>query len=192
MEVLFHFIFELVKIAILSSVYATFTVLLFITIAKYKPNTWFEKVANKKIGLWFISGLIISLALLRFLFSYWGDHGLGDSARIPVGHGKAVNQINGNMTYITANGYEMETLVIYKFATTDNFLFAEISSDRPGAVGKEIAIWDLKTNEVEFLNHSSDIESFKNQNKIKDQLVFQDFQYQYHNYWSGWRFWLLP
>ena len=192
MEVLFHLLFELVKIAILASIYSTLLLLLFKRLGKYKPGSWFDTVSKKSIRLWFITGLVVSILLFVFMFSYWGNHGLGDSARIPVGHGKAVVQINGSMTYITATGYEMETLEINEFATTDNFLFAKISSDRPAATNKEIAIWDLNTNEVEFLDHFSDIETFKSKNNIKGRLLFQDFQNQYSKYWNGWRFWLLP
>jgi len=192
MEVLFHFLLELLKIAILASIYSTLLLLLFKTLGRYKPGSWFDRVSKKSIRLWFITGLIISILLFVFMFSYWGDHGLGDSARIPIGHGKAVDQVNGSMTYITAKGYEMETLDINEFATIDNFLFAKISSNRPAATNKEIAIWDLKTNQVEFLEHFSDLEAFKSKNSIKNQLLFQDFQYQYSIYWNGWRFWLLP
>ena len=192
MEVLFHFLFELVKITILAFIYSTLIMWIFWTLGKYKPDFWFYRVAKKKMLLWFITGLIISIALFVFMFSYWGDHGLGDSARIPVGHGKAVDQINGNMTYITASGYEMEKLEVNEFATTENFLFAKINSSISATTNKEIAIWDLKTNEVEFLDHFSDIETFKSKNNIKDQLLFQDFQSQYSKYWNGWRFWFLP
>ena len=192
MEVLFHFLFELIKVAILASIYSALILLLFKILGKFKSGSWFDRVYKMRIRLWFITGLIISILLFVFMFSYWGNHGLGDSARIPVGHGKAVDQINGSMTYITATGYEMETLDINEFATTNNFLFAKISSDRPAATNKEIAIWNLKTNEVQFLDHFSDIEAFKSRNNIKDQLLFQDFQNQYSKYWNGWRFWLIP
>ena len=192
MESLFHFVFELVKIAILASVYSILIVLLFRTLGKNKPNSWFNKVSKKKTRLWFLIGLIISIILSALMFSYWGDHGLGDNARIPVGHGKSVEQINGSTTYITAEGYEMETLDINEFAITDDYLFAKISSNRSAAINKEIAIWNLKTNAVEFLNHFSEIEGFKSKHNIKEQLAFQNFQSQYSKYWNGWRFWLLP
>lgn len=192
MEVLFHFLFELVKIAILAAIYAALTTVLLGTLGKYKPGSWFDRISKKKMRLWFMSGLTISCLLFVFMFSYWGNHGLGDSASIPIGHGKTVDQINGSMTYITPAGYEMETLDIIEFTTTDEFLFAKLSSNRPAATNKEIAIWNLKTNQVEFLDHYSDLEIFKNKNNIQAQLAFQDFQAHYSKYWDGWRFWLLP
>jgi hypothetical protein len=191
MEVLFHFIFELFKIAILASVYSTIILLTIKSIGKRKPNSWFDKVSQKRIKCWLISGLIISVALFAFMFSYWGDHGLGDSARIPIGHGKAVDQINGNSTYIRAKGFEYETLDINEYATSDDFLFAKISSHRPEEKNSEIAVWNLKTNDVIFLEHFSDIDKFKIDNKITEPLTFQDFQKHYSKYWNTWRFWLL-
>ncbi len=191
MEVLFHFLFELVKIAILAAIYAALITLLLGALGKYKPGSWFDRIAKKKMRLWFMSGLTISCVLFVFMFSYWGNHGLGDSAKIPIGNGKTVDQING-MTFITPAGYEMETLDIHEFTTTDGFLFAKISSNRPAAVNKEIAIWNLKTNQVEFLDHYSDLEILKTKNNMQAELTFQDFQGHYSKYWNGWRFWLLP
>jgi hypothetical protein len=90
MEVLFHGIFELIKISILGCIYATLTLVTFIIIGHYKPDSWFDKVSKKKLRLWFLSGLFISVGLFLFMFTYFGDHGLGDSARVPVGHFKVV------------------------------------------------------------------------------------------------------
>ena len=84
--VLFHFIFELVKISILGCIYATLTLVTFKIIGRFKPESWFDIVSRKKLRLWFLSGLIASFGLFGFMFTYWGDHGLGDWARIPIGH----------------------------------------------------------------------------------------------------------
>ena len=77
--VLFHFIFELIKISILGCIYASLTLVAFKIIGRYKPDSWFAKASRKKLRLWFLSGLIISVGLFGFMFTYWGDHGLGDS-----------------------------------------------------------------------------------------------------------------
>jgi hypothetical protein len=100
MDVLFHFIFELIKISILGCIYATLTLLTFKIIGHYKPDSWFDKVSKKKLRLWFLSGLVISVGLFFFMFTYFGDHGLGDSAKVPIGHFKVARQINGIDTYL--------------------------------------------------------------------------------------------
>jgi hypothetical protein len=192
MEALFHLIFELFKIVVLASVYSFIIFYFLHTLGRYFPGSWFYSVSQKKLRLWFLSCLVISIILFAFMFSYWGNHGLGDSARIPLGNGKAVEQINGAMTYITPTGYESETLTIDEFAVTKKYLFAKVTDAKTVPTVKEIAVWNLKTNGVEFLEHYSDIEIYKTKNKITEQLIFQSFGNHYASYWGGWRFWLLP
>ncbi len=192
MEASFHLIFELFKIVVLASVYSLIIFYFLHSIGKYFPGSWFDRVSQKKLRLWFLSCLVISLLLFVYMFTYWGDHGLGDSARIPLGNGKAVDQINGTMTYITPTGYESEMLTIDEFAVTKKYLFAKVADAKTVPSVKEIAVWDLKTDGVELLEHYSDIEIFKTKNKITDQLTFHSFGNHYAAYWGGWRFWLLP
>ncbi|GAB4024088.1 hypothetical protein [Spirosoma gilvum] len=182
MDVLFHFIFTLFKIAILASLYATVVWLTVYLTGKINPDSWFGRVPKAK--LWLRSGLIVSLFLFVNLFSYWGDHGLGDNARIPIGHGKSVGQINGAQTYITPSGYDHEMLEIKKYAVTDSFLFAKAPRDTWEQRG-EVIVWDLQTDEVAFLKYSSEIDSYKAKNKIDEPLEFLDFAGHYSNYWSG-------
>ena len=54
------FIFELVKISILGSVYATLIVLLFRSISKRKTNRLIFIIGKHHLLLWFISGFVIS------------------------------------------------------------------------------------------------------------------------------------
>lgn len=192
MEALFHLLFELFKIVVIASVYSLIILFSLHSIGMYFPGSWFNRAAQKKFRLWFLCCLVISLLLFAFMFTYWGDHGLGDSARIPLGNGKAVEQINGTMTYITPAGYESEALTIDEFALTKKYLFAKAADAVTVPSAKEIAVWDLKTNEVWLLENYSDIEIFKTKNKITDELIFQSFENHYMAYWGGWRFWLLP
>jgi hypothetical protein len=192
MEVLFYFIFELFKIALLASIYAAIVLGVFIIIGKQKPNSLFNQVLQKKTQLWFFSAFIFSVLLFGIMFSHWGNHGLGDSARIPLAQVKAVRQTNSSLVYITASGYEMEVLNINEFAITDEYLFAKINSNRPAAINKEIAVWDLNTNEVAFLDQIGEIENLKIKYNITEPLYFADFQEQYIKHWNGWRFIFLP
>jgi O-antigen/teichoic acid export membrane protein len=98
MEGFFHLIFELIKISISGCAYATLTLLIFKIIGHYKPDSWFDSVSKKKLRFWFLSGHVISVGLFFFMFTYYGNHGLGDNARVPVGHFKVVR--HGGSTYI--------------------------------------------------------------------------------------------
>lgn len=50
------------------------------------------------------------------MFTYWGDHGLGDSYRIPIGHGKEISGFSGNDGFIEPLGHKGEVLSIESFA----------------------------------------------------------------------------
>ena len=76
MEVLFHFFFEIFKIAILSCVYATVLLLVFSLLGYFATGSWFARVSKGRFRLWFGSTLCILMALSVFMFTYWGDQGL--------------------------------------------------------------------------------------------------------------------
>ena len=100
MEVLIHLVIELAKISILGCIYATLILIIIKIIANNKPNSWFGRLSRKKLRLWCLSGLFISGGLFFFMFTNFGDHGLGDSARIPVGHWRAIQEVNGTQAYL--------------------------------------------------------------------------------------------
>lgn len=188
--VLFHFIFELIKISILSCIYATMILIAFKIIGHYKIESWFNKVSKRKLRLWFLSGLFISIGLFFYMFSYSGNHGLGDSARIPVGHGRAIEQSDGILAYIQNEG-PIDMLTIDKFIITDNYIYGSVG-DRNENYEGQYFLYDLINNnvktytqEADFINHLKTI----NQPPRPD---YKDFYYYYDKHWSGWRFWLLP
>ena len=189
MEVLFHFVFELVKISILGVVYATLIFITILIIGKFKPESWFARVSKKKFRLWFLSGLFISIGLFVFMFSYWGDHGLGDSARVPVGHFLVVKEINGNDAYIEKEKYNQ--LGIKNFAFDNDNLYAETQRDFNGEKG-DYVLWDLRSNEWTFYKTKEDYLIVAEKNNYPKPTEFEEFFEHYKRHWNGWRFWLLP
>lgn len=192
MTVLFSLIFEFVKIEILSCVYATVVFLIFKAISYYKPGSWFDNVFKKKVRLWFLNGFFASAGLFVFMFTYWGDHGLGDNERIPIGHWKQIQQVDGVYCYMqrTKNNYENQ-IDISIFTITANFICAKTEKqfqDYPG----EYFVYNLKNNDVIFLKNESEYNTYANVNKLPLSNTFKDFDYHYNHYWNGWRFWLLP
>jgi hypothetical protein len=127
MFVLFHLLFELIKISILICVYATLTVILFKVIGQRKPGTWYQRTSKKGFKLWLISGLIISIGLFMFMFTYWGDHGLGDYSRVPIPHFKALQQIDGSITYIENSNKEQVTIDSFIFDNRN--LYAKVTDN---------------------------------------------------------------
>lgn len=189
MEVLFHFIFELIKISILGTIYATLTYLTILIIGKFKPESWFGQVSNKKLKLWFLSGLIISVGLFVFMLTYWGDHGLGDSTRVPIGHFKAVKGINSNNAYIEKEKYNQ--LEIKSFAYDNDNLYAETQRDFNGEKG-DFVVWNLRTDEWTFYENKEEYLTVAENHNYPKPEEFQNFFEHYNRHWNGWRFWLLP
>ncbi len=187
---LFHLLFELIKIAILSCIYASLVLLVFKIIAYYKPDSWFEKVSKKKLKLWFLSGLILSVFLFIFMFSYYGDHGLGDSARVPIGHWKAIQQVDGVQAYIQDEG-PISMLEIGKFQTTVDFVYGFTSPSNENYDGTYF-VYDLANNSVKTFQQEQEYFHFLALKNLDKNPNYQDFNYYYKAYWNGWRSWLLP
>ena len=94
MEVLFHFIFQLIKIGILASVYSFILIGILLIVGKFKPNEFLKRVKSEKKKYWFSFGFLISIGLFIFSFTYWGNHGLGDGPMIPIGHWETIENTN--------------------------------------------------------------------------------------------------
>jgi len=191
MEALFHLIFELVKISILGSVYATLTLLIFKLISKYRPDSWFDRVLRKKMRFWFISGFIISVGLFGFMTTHFGDHGLGDGARIPVGHFREIQEINGSQAYIQDVDNGIYACDIDNFYFSDDFVYGLTGKHNENYEGKYF-IYDLDKNEVTTFKTKTEFENELTKNGLDQNAELHDFNYYYRQYWSGWRFWLLP
>lgn len=188
MEVLFHFIIELVKISILSCIYGTLIFVTFNFIGYYKPDSWFASVARKKLRLWFLCGLLISVGLLIFMFTYFGNHGLGDNAILPVGHFKVVKQTNGSDTYLE-NSYGEEQ-GIKRFMFDNDNLYAE--TKKTNSQSGDYLVWNLHTDSWVYYNTKDEYLKEVRQRGFPHPEVFQEFWEFYKRHWHGWRFWTLP
>lgn len=189
MEALFHFIFELIKISILGCIYATLTLISFKIIGRYKPDSWFDRVSNKKLRLWFFSGLIISVGLFFFLFTYFGDHGLGDSARVPIGHRRAIQEVNGTQAYIQDEG-PVNMIEIDKFIVTDDYVYGLTGEENKNYDGQYF-VYDLVNNKVKTFEQEKEFNNYLTTTSLDTKADYKDFSYYYSRHWDGWRFWLL-
>lgn len=122
------------------------------------------------------------------MFSYYGNHGLGDSARIPIGHGKGVSQINSSSTYLEDGSGSQ--LSIADFYFDKNYLYAEVEQEFGEELG-QFVVWDLRIDKLIFYTKLEYLSAAK---KFKYPLPsqFNNFQKHYNFYWNGWRFFLLP
>ena len=189
MEVLFHGIFTIIKLAILGSIYATILLIVFRLVAKLKQDSWANKVSKKKIRFWFLSGATCSILLVIIANTHWGSHGLGDFATIPLRHGQNVNQINGTQAFIRVQ-YQYGELQIGDFAKTSTYLVGETevsTVDDP----EDYFAWNLNSNEVEYFSTKEEYITFADKNNLPSPSEFKSFWEHYQDYWGGWRFWTL-
>ena len=181
----FHFFFELFKIAVLSSVYALVILLLAILTEKLIKTDHINNLLKSKSKFWEKSFNIIYVLLFIFMFTYWGDHGLGDDAYLPVGHFQVVNQSDGMYAYVEDK--HGDQLNIANFAYDGNKLYAESGKNMFGKIPGDYLVWDLKNNSWKFYTKSE----YSN-TKYPAPNTYLSFNDHYNNYWNGWRFWLLP
>ena len=137
--------------------------------------------------LWFLSGLIFSVGLFLFMMTYWGNHGLGDNSRVPVGHFQLVT----HSSYTTIDKGELDNPVILNFEYDDDNLYAQLhkgfNRDK-----MEYVVWNLRTDDLTFYKTKEDyLKAGKKYNYISPE-EFKSFNTHYNTYWHGWRFWLLP
>jgi hypothetical protein len=183
MAALLHFCFELIKIGILSSAYALILLLIAVLIKKISP-TGSERALKNKLKFWKKAQRVIFLLLFIFMFTYWGNHGLGDDSYLPVGHFQTVYQ-SDEFDYLE-DKHDTQ-LNISNFTYDANNLYAEAGRDMFGKVAGDYLVWNLKNNIWKFYSKDQYLNS-----KYPLPITFLSFNDQYNNYWSGWRFWLLP
>lgn len=179
-----HFGFELFKIGILSCAYSAL-VIIFINIIgkliKFGPLN--ERLKNVSRS-WEMIFKIIYGVLFIFMFTYWGDHGLGDDSYLPIGYFRVVNQ-SDEFTYVEdQHGTQLH---IMNFTYDNNNLYAEAGKDMFGKTAGDYLVWDLKNNKWNF--YTTTQYSKKNYPALN---TFTSFNDQYQLYWNGWRFWFLP
>ena len=192
MEVLFHFIFQLIKIAILASIYSFVLLGILLIIGKFKPNEFFKRVKTEKKKYWFVYGFLISIGLFIFSFTYWGNHGLGDGPKIPIGHWETIENTNwteyGYLDVQTNDGIDIETT---KFKVENDILCGNLDSSFYD-FRNSYFVMDLKTDVVTEFNTENDFNNYAESKNLPKSNELLNFEQNYKNRWGGIRFLLLP
>lgn len=173
-----HFLFELIKISLLSAVYGT---IVFFIIWLIRRN----KIKSRK-HLYRYCFTIVYCVLFVFMFTYWGDHGFGDDSIIPISNHQTVNE-SDETAYIEIS--RKNQIEIGKFNYDDKFLYAEVANK--AQINGDYMIWDLQTDQGKIYTAVTYLAMSKSGHAVSPAR-FKDFFYFYNRYWNGWRFWLLP
>ncbi|MGH1363687.1 MAG: hypothetical protein ACRBF0_09030 [Calditrichia bacterium] len=188
-----HFLFTLFKIALLASVYSLLLWAFFKRIGKSKPESWFHRTTINKRSFLIEAGVSISIVLLAWLFSYWGDHGWGDHFRIPIGNGLAVEGIDlAEYGYIknlqTSKDKDIEMTM---FKVHNNVLVGNLDSHFY-SYRNQYFIYDMSKKVMLEFSNQAELDNYTSRNDLPDSSELLTFNTNYHQHWNGWRFLLLP
>ena len=177
MEVIGHFIFELFKIGILSVVYATLLLLI-------RSAFLFVQRKDPKFGKprFFQTYRILYGLLFVFSFTYYGDHGLGDESKIPIGYRETMSAGDLNAYFVPNGGTEQVGIKTY--LVSNDYLCAATDSG--------FMAYNLSTGRRTIFDTEQQYKTYAIGHNLPAPELFLDFFKQYHNYWSGWRFWTMP
>ncbi|HTI60125.1 hypothetical protein [Mucilaginibacter sp.] len=175
MFTLFHFGFEIFKIAIQAAVYALTILTLKFVLTEIIKNDSLRLIKFKPVYL------SVSALMLVFSFTYYGDHGLGDEANIPLGHWKSMNSTDGNPYFALKPDSEVNV---------DSFL---VRNEHLCFVSDN-NYYDYHLISGEWNKHNSkqEYETYASVHHLPQVSEFKTFYQRYAVYWNGWRFWFLP
>jgi hypothetical protein len=172
---LFHFAFQVVKIAIQSVFYSSIILFLIFVITKVTGLKMLTKLRFR--GIYFTTAGLFFL----FSFTYYGNHGLGDQSNLPLGYGKVMRAGDGYAHFYLEprNQISVDSFLVKKdhlyFTSNGSYYDYHLSSGK----------WQKYDNKQGLDDHLS----VRNLAKV-DKL--ETFYPQYDRYWNGWRFWFLP
>lgn len=175
MFALLHFAFEIFKIALQTAVYTSLILTLTFILTKTTRNNRLTLIKFRKL-YFAIGGL-----MLIFTFTYYGNHGLGDEANIPLGHGKTMNSSDGYAYLYLGNNNQIN---IDSFLVRNDHLCFESN--------KCYYDFQLASGKSDKYNSKHEYETYALAHKLPQVNEFKTFYPQYAAYWNGWRFWFLP
>ncbi|SEP04829.1 hypothetical protein [Mucilaginibacter sp. OK283] len=171
-----HFIFELFKIAILSFIYSVLLGILHLIFLTAKGiNPVFGKQTFNRLFK------IVYASLFVFSFTYYGNHGLGDADNIPLGYGETM-EAGDLLPYFCPKGKNQ--------VAVKNYL---VRGDKLCATTYYgVMVYNLNTKQLKDFNSDEQYNAYAENHDLPPTGQMLGFEQQYNEYWSGWRFWVLP
>ena len=180
MEALLDLIYTIIKVYLVSFVYVKVYSIISQKLSKTKFCNILPEIKNKRDRKYI--RITITIILILFSFTYWGNKGYGDEALIPLGFKKHVEQINSNQAYINPEKYKYRTLNIEKFDIQNKYVFGE-SINSPVDSPPPYFVWNFETEEFLFFDKIESLKKYlatKNINQIK----LKTFNSNYLTYWN--------
>lgn len=123
------------------------------------------------------------------MFTPYGYHGLGDSARIPISFTKEISNINWTKYAQLDNIKSIEDNDIYltRFKIVNNTLCGNLDSDF-FSYQNDYFVYDIDSEKLEEFQTETDYNKFAESKKLPKSHELKSFEENYNEYWSGWRF----
>jgi hypothetical protein len=195
----FDLAFRIIKIILLSTVYASIIIFILYLIFKKAKNTWLSNRMNHKFKNWLLIHLIISTCLFGYSFSYWQDTGLGEAPSLPIGYEQRIYSPDFAWTdfYPDLNKTELnkDELQIENFIIKDNKLCAEVSHVQTNSASYDFIVCDLPTKTNKTFLTEQEYTQYAKRNGLPLISEFYDFKthlQQYCDRQPKWKKWLLP
>ena len=190
MFALFGLAFELIKISILTVIYSL--LLLFLSrLTKFiRNNNVLYRSTKNILKFCLLVGPFIFLGLSVFLFTHYGNHGLGDDSRVPINYGQTISNIDDRFTFFNATPDSQ--VAISNYIIKENKIFANGVNEDENSSDSIYIVYDLITKKLTQFKTKKQYSDYAAKNSYPSINEFYDFGKHYDEYWNRWRFWLLP
>ena len=196
---LFGLIGLILKIIVLSAIYATIIFIVLYLISKRTKTRWLQNRMKRGIRNWLFLHFVISLGLFTFSFSYWQNTGLGENPQLPIGYG----QIIYSPDFAWVEFYpdlgktqgNIDELQIKNFIIKKDILCAEVSHKNTNSPAFDFIVSDLPTKTNTTFNTEDEYNKYANANDLPLKNQFYNFNKHYDEYFANkpkWHKWLLP
>lgn len=189
MEYIVGFVLALFKIALQATAYAT--ILLWIVSLISRKVLIIRNLIVNIDGweFWQCGFVVVYVGLFLFSLTYWGDHGLGDSVRLPLGYGEEIVELNGTETLFEGKAPFMVSDMggaqsVNRFQVTDETLCGQ-------AERTSYFTYNMATKTSRVFADAQAYSAYAASHGLPPSEDFQPFWKHYQRYWGGWRFWLL-
>lgn len=191
--------FIIIRIILLSTVYASIILLIVYIISRKTQNQWLRNRMNHKFRNWLLLHFLISVCLFLYSFSYWQYTGLGENPSIPIGYGQRIYSPDFAWTdfYPDLNKTELnkDELQIENFIVKDNILCAKVSHQQSNSPKYDFIICDLPNRTNQTFLTEVEYTAYAKTKGLPMKSEFYDFRTHFQEYFDKqpkWKKWLLP
>lgn len=191
--------FIIIRIILLSTVYASIILLIVYIISRKTQNQWLRNRMNHKFRNWLLLHFLISVCLFLYSFSYWQYTGLGENPSIPIGYGQRIYSPDFAWTdfYPDLNKTELnkDELQIENFIVKDNILCAKVSHQQSNSPKYDFIICDLPNRTNQTFLTEAEYTAYAKTKGLPMKGEFYDFRTHFQEYFDKqpkWKKWLLP